>query len=109
MKKLFFLMLTAICVLSCEQSPVQPDPVQPGEQEDSQIQTLNNSLRGVWLLDYDNDKGLFFISFKPTSQDEGTYAMCVSETIMSSGTYKISSSKNLQLTNYMGYNWVIKS
>ena len=105
MKKLFFLMVGAFLLFySCEQQPIQPE--QPPVNNDAEIENFNNSLRGVWLVDENNDKGLFFLSLQPISNSEGKYALCVSKYIMSSGTYKISSSNihRLQLTNYMGHN-----
>lgn len=105
MKRTLFLFATSILMFcSCEQEPIQPE--QPSVNQNAEIANFNNSLRGVWLVDENNNKELFFISFQPTSENEGRFAFCVSQYIMSSGTYKISSSNThrLQLTNYTGYN-----
>jgi len=90
------LLLTIVC-LSCEKKPVQPN-----ENDGTETESINSSLQGVWLMKEHNEKALFFISFHPTSSTEGKYSLCVSTSIMSSGTYTISSN-SVNLTNYIGY------
>ena len=100
-KTIVTIVLIIYCFSSCEKTPVQP--AQPAQPSIPESELFHNRIKGVWVMNDNNEKGLFFVSFQPTSATQGNYALCVSTSIMSSGTYKLTST-GLQLTNYSGNN-----